>query len=248
MKKLLILSALFVAGCTEMNTEVLNIGHRGARGHVAENTIASIEKAFELGADGIEIDVFRCKSGEIVLMHDETINRTTNGEGHIEDLNIFQIMQLTVEEAYKVPQLQEVLRMLNGKLLNIELKGKNTASKVAHILNYYIEKEGLKSEQILISSFDWDELRSFREKNQDIAIGVLTEKDPLQALEVAKELKAKAIHPNHKLLTQENVSAIKEAGFEIFTWTVNEPADIARVKALGVEAIISDYPERVNAN
>ncbi len=237
--------ALFL-NCTNVKQDMMVIGHRGAKGHVAENTLESIEKALELGADGVEIDVFRCDSGEIVLMHDETVDRTTNGSGYIEDLSVFQINSLTVEGKYKIPILQDVLKLLQGKAkLNIELKGKKTADKVSHIVNYYIENRGWHAGDILVSSFNWDELRSFRERNDKVPIGVLTEEDPLKALAVAKELNAYAIHPDFKTLTAENVEEIQDAGFKIFTWTVNEPEDIQRIKELGVDAIISDYPERV---
>ncbi len=232
-----------------MKTGPLVIGHRGALGHVAENTIESVEKAIELGVDGIEIDVFRCRSGQIVLMHDDTIDRTTNGQGYIEDLSISQVEQLIVEGRYKVPLLQDVLNTLNDQyVLNIELKGRNTADEVSHIVNYYIEEKGWSAENFLVSSFTWDELRSFRRKNKDIAIGILTEEDPMDALEVAKELSAVSIHPDHQDLTEENIAAIQQEGFKVCTWTVNEPEDIQKVKDLGVDAIITDFPERVYAD
>ena len=85
-----------------------------------------------------------------------------------------------------------------------------------------------------------------RQLNPDVAIAVLTGEDPMNAIPVAKELKAVAINPNHQKLTKENNLAIKEAGFKIYTWTVNEPQDILKVKRLGVDGIITDYPERVN--
>jgi glycerophosphoryl diester phosphodiesterase len=83
---------------------ILNIGHRGAKGHIAENTIASIHKAIELGADGIEIDVFLCKSGEIVLFHDKTLEKLTNGEGNIEDKNLEELRKLKVlNSSHSIP-------------------------------------------------------------------------------------------------------------------------------------------------
>jgi glycerophosphoryl diester phosphodiesterase len=108
---------------------ILNIGHRGAKGHIAENTIASIHKAIELGADGIEIDVFLCKSGEIVLFHDKTLEKLTNGDGNIEDKNLEELRKLKVlNSSYSIPTLEEVLKSIDKDVfLNIELKGRNTA-------------------------------------------------------------------------------------------------------------------------
>ena len=101
-------------------------------------------------------------------------------------------------------------------------------------------------DNFIISSFKWDELRKMRERNPSIKIAVLTEEDPLDALEVGKELNAVAINPNFKMLTAENTTRIKEEGFKIYTWTVNEPSDIQQMVDFKVDGIITNYPERVN--
>lgn len=225
---------------------LLNIGHRGARGHVAENTLESIKKALELGADGVEIDVFKCKSGEIVVIHDETLNRTTNGKGNVEDFTLGELKSFVVEGAYKIPTLVEVLDMLDAKyVINIELKGRNTAKATNSIIEDYIKNDGWEKNQFVVSSFDWDELRDFYELNKEIPIGILSEDEPLDAIEIAKELNAFSIHPYHIHLNEEEVNRIHKEGFKIYTWTVNKPDDIKNMIDLGVDAIITDYPERV---
>ncbi|AEM69996.1 glycerophosphoryl diester phosphodiesterase [Allomuricauda ruestringensis DSM 13258] len=225
----------------------LVIGHRGAMGHETENTLASVQKAMDLGVDMIEIDVFKIDSGEIVVFHDETVDRLANSSGNIEEYNIVQLRQLTLDSGHKIPMLQDVLKKINNQVaLNIELKGAGTADKVNHIVNYYIEKEGWSPENFVISSFKWDELKAMRAKNKDIKIAVLTSKDPLEAIEVAKELKAVAINPNYKTLTQENTAKIQAEGLKVYTWTVNEPEDIQKMTEFGVDGIITNYPERVN--
>ena len=100
-------------------------------------------------------------------------------------------------------------------------------------------------EDFLISSFRWDELKAMRALNPNIPIAILTEKDPADAISIAKELNAMAINPNYKMLNAENNLKIKEAGFKIYTWTVNEPEDIVAMKRLDVDGIITNYPERV---
>jgi len=225
----------------------LVIGHRGAMGHETENTLASVQKALDLGVDGIEIDVFNIKSGETVVFHDDRVDRLSNSSGKVEEFNIVDLLQLTLNGDHKIPMLQDVLKLIDNKvLLNIELKGAGTSDRVNFIMNYYISEKGWSPENFVISSFNWDELREMRRLNPEVAIAVLTEADPLEAIPVAKELKAVAINPNHKKLTKENYLAIKEAGFKIYTWTVNEPQDINRVKRFGVDGIITNYPERVN--
>lgn len=225
----------------------LVIGHRGAMGHETENTLASVQKALDLGVDMIEIDVFNVQSGETVVFHDDTVDRLSNAGGRIEEYNYFTLKRLTLDGNHKIPLLQDVLKLIDHKVrLNIELKGAGTTDRVNFITNYYIEKQGWTLDDFLISSFKWDELREMRKINPDIPIAILTEEDPVDAIAIAKELNAEAINPNFQMLTEENSAKIKDSGFKIYTWTVNEPEDIMAMKNLGIDGIISNYPERVN--
>jgi len=196
--------------------------------------------------DMIEIDVFKIKSGEIVVFHDEDVSRLSNGGGKIEDYYIVEVRQLTLNGNHKIPELRDVMNVIDNKVsLNIELKGSGTADRVNKIVRHYIDDKGWLPENIVISSFKWDELRAMRGFNKDIQIAVLTEEDPLQAIEVAKELNAIAINPNYKTLTKENTSKIHDEGFKVYTWTVNDPEDIQKMEEFGVDGIITNYPERV---
>tara|TARA_R110001592_G_scaffold2215_6_gene13466 strand:- start:5446 stop:6135 length:690 start_codon:yes stop_codon:yes gene_type:complete len=225
----------------------LVIGHRGAMGHETENTLPSIQKAMDLGVDMIEIDVFKLKSGEIVVFHDDTVDRLTNGPGSIEDYNIIELKKLIVNGGHQIPMLQDVLKLIDNKVaLNIELKGAGTADRVNFIMNYYINKKNWSPENFIISSFNWDELKEMRKLNTDVAIAVLTEENPIDAIPMAKELQAVAINPYFKKLDSEVANQIHDAGFKIYTWTVNEPEDIDAMKKLAVDGIITNFPERVN--
>ena len=222
------------------------IGHRGAMGHETENTLASVQKALDLEVDMIEIDVFKIYSGEIAVFHDERVDRLTNGGGRIDEYNIVDLKQLILDGNHKIPLLQDVLKLVDNRTnLNIELKAANMSDRVNFIIEYYVEQKGWTLDQFVISSFNWDELRSFREFNKDIAIAVLSEGNPLDALDVAKELGAVAINPYYQTLTEEVVEKIHEEGFKVYTYTVNDPEDIERMKDFGVDGIFSDYPERV---
>ncbi|SIP92670.1 glycerophosphodiester phosphodiesterase [Maribacter ulvicola] len=242
----LVIICLTLASC-HMKEEPLVIGHRGAMGHETENTLPSIQKAMDLGVDMIEVDVFKIKSGEIVVFHDDTLDRLTNAPGNIEGYYIVDLMKVIVEGGHKIPMLQDVLKLIDNKVaLNIELKGAGTADKVNHIMNYYIEQRNWSPENFIISSFNWDELKEMRKHNPNVAIAVLTDKNPVDAIPVAKELNAVAINPYFKNLDVEKANAIKDAGFKIYTWTVNEPADIEAMKRISVDGIITNFPERVN--
>lgn len=232
--------------CSDMFKKPLVIGHRGAMGHETENTLASVQKALDLGVDMIEIDVFRIRSGEIMVFHDVRVDRLTNGVGEIEKYNVVQAKNLKLEGDQRIPLLQEVLRLVDKKArLNIELKGVNTTDRVNFIIESYIENQGWKSDDFLISSFIWDELKQFRKINQEVPLAVLTEGNPLEAIPIAKELGAEAINPYYLTLNEEILNQIHEAGFKVYTWTVNDPEEISRMKKMGVDGIISDFPERL---
>lgn len=225
----------------------LVIGHRGAMGHETENTLPSIQKAMDLGVDMIEIDVFKIKSGEIVVFHDDTVDRLTNGPGSIEGYNIFELKKLIVDGGHQIPMLQDVLKVIDNKVaLNIELKGAGTADRVNFIMDYYINNKNWSPDNFIISSFNWDELKEMRRINPNVAIAILIGKNPVDAIPIAKELNAVAINPYFGELSSEAANEIRDAGFKIYTWTVNEPEDIKAMKKIGVDGIITNFPERVN--
>ena len=240
---------LFFMFCSQLlnsQESILNIGHRGAKGHIAENTIASIHKAIELGADGIEIDVFQCKSGEIVLFHDKTLEKLTNGDGNIEDKNLEELRKLKVlNSSYSIPTLEEVLKSIGKDIfLNIELKGRNTAEGSLNLIKKYIERNKIEFNNILFSSFNWEELKDLRSLSDKVQLALITEQDPLLAIDYALKLKAVAINPNYKDLNEQIISKINEKGLKIYTWTVNSKIQIDRLKVLNVNGIITDFPDR----
>lgn len=224
----------------------LKIGHRGAKGFVAENTIASIEKALELNVDAIEIDVHRCASGELVVFHDFTLDRMTNGTGEVSKQLLFDLKLLKVSGRFEIPTLQEVLDFVDQKcLLNIELKGVNTAEETCNIIQDYVDNRGWSTENFIISSFQHHELESVFNSNPNLKLAVLTKANVSDALEFAKTIKAYAIHPNVALVTQDNVKLAQSQGFKVITWTVNDDDTIERMKQYGVDGIISDIPDRL---
>ncbi len=225
----------------------LVIGHRGAMGHETENTMASIQKALDLEVDMIEIDVFKIASGEIVVFHDDTVERLTNGFGNIEAYTYADLKNLVVIGNHKIPLLTDVIAKIDkGVSLNIELKGAGTAEDVNTIIQYYCSEKGWKLDDFLISSFNWEELKKMRKLNSKIAIAVLIEgESALDAIPVAKIVKALAINPDYKYLNVEIVNKIKAAGFKIYPWTVNEPQAIHKMKTIGVDGMFTNYPERV---
>ncbi|TRO64390.1 glycerophosphodiester phosphodiesterase [Christiangramia sabulilitoris] len=227
--------------------DFLKIGHRGAKGHLAENTLESIQKALELGVDAIEIDVHKCATGELWVIHDFTLDRTTDGSGEIAKRPAEEIRKLRIEGKYKIPLLSEVLDLLEGScMLNIELKGLNTAAPVHCVLQEKVAAGTWKYEDFIVSSFQKNELFEIRNLNADVPIAVLSKASVPEAIEVGKRLSAIAIHPSLGIITRDNTRLSHDAGFKVNVWTVNEREDIQRMIDFGVDGIISDYPNRLH--
>jgi len=229
-----------------MNT--LRIGHRGSKGYVAENTLESIKHAILLGVNGIEIDVFKCLSGELVLSHENNLKRLTGKSGQLEKLTLGELKKFLVVGKYKIPTLTDVLQTIETPLfVNIELKGLNTAQATSKIITNLSKSTSWRLENFIISSFNWNELEQFRSIDKNTPVGVLLSNSMSinEAIEFGKKINAQAIHPNFKLLNEKTVKKIKNNGFKIYTWTVNSKDDINYMKKLKVDGIISDFPDKI---
>ena len=219
---------------------MLKIGHRGAKGYVAENTLASFQKAIDLQVDGIELDVHVSRDGEIMVIHDETIDRTTSGKGFVKNLSSNEL------QFYGIPTLREVLDLINNNLLvNIELKSDHSVEKVIEIINFYCSEKNWNINNFIISSFNWELLLKVKSLHKNIKIGVLTEDNIESAIDFAVANQAFSINPYFKLLNSENVELMHKEKIQIHTWTVNSLEDLTFVKKLKVDAIISDFPDRI---
>lgn len=219
---------------------MLKIGHRGAKGHVAENTLASFQKAIELKVDGIELDVHLSSDGTVMVIHDETIERTTCQSGFVKDFSSSDLKKLNI------PTLEEVLDLIDKKcFVNIEIKDSKATHSVLQIIQNYISEKNWNINLFQISSFDWTILEDCSLENNQIQLGVLTEDSVEDALTFAKKINPHSINPYFKLLNSENVLLLKENSFKIYTWTVNSKEDITFVKSLQVDGIISDFPDKI---
>ncbi|SDY61327.1 glycerophosphoryl diester phosphodiesterase [Proteiniborus ethanoligenes] len=232
----------------------LIIAHRGASAYAPENTIASFLKAIEMNSDGIELDVHMTKDKALVVCHDETVNRTTNGDGFIKDHTLQEIKELDAGSWFgeqfrgeKIPVLEEVMDLIKDKdmLLNIELKN-------APILYEGIEKrviDIIKSynmeERVIISSFNHFSLIEVKKYNPKIKTGVLYMAGLVEPWVYAKRLKADALHPLfYNLMIPEIVKGCQENGIMLNPFTVDDDKFIAAMIKLNVNGIITNYPDR----
>ena len=219
---------------------MLKIGHRGAKGYVAENTLVSFAKAIELNVDAIELDVHLSSDGEVMVIHDKTINRTTEATGFVKDSSASELKKIGI------PTLNDVLLYVNRRCtINIEIKEATAAQKVIQIVEKQVNEQNLNYNQFEVSSFIWESLEIISKLNWNIALGVLTEDSIEKALAFAIQIKAKSINPYFKLLNTKNVNLLHSNGFKIYAWTVNTSEDLIFVKSLNVDGIISDFPDRI---
>jgi glycerophosphoryl diester phosphodiesterase len=219
---------------------MLKIGHRGAKGYVAENTLASFQKALDIGVNAIELDVHLSSDGKIMVIHDTTIDRTTSKTGFVKDFTSSQLKKIGI------PTLEEVFNLIDQKcIVKIEIKDKNATEKVVQLIEKYVSNFNWTYSQFQLSSFIWSALEETTKLNSEILIGILTEESIENAIAFAKKIKAHSINPSFKLLSVENVKSIQENGFKVYTWTVNSIEDITFVKSLHVDGIISDFPDKI---
>jgi glycerophosphoryl diester phosphodiesterase len=215
---------------------VIIFGHRGAPGYPrrAENTAASFRKALQYGAAGIEFDVRRCGDGRLVVIHDETVNRTTNGRGRVANLSYSELEKLDAGGGERVPLLTDVLDEFGPQcLLNIELKDCGIAEDVKRLV---VERK--LERRIIVSAFQWDELRPLA---PEISIGLLSSKRE-NLVRAALEIGATAIHPRLNLLTRELVEAAHDAKLRTHVWIVNEPSELSHCRTAGVDGVFTDFP------
>lgn len=221
----------------------LCIGHRGARGLEPENTLRSVRKALELGADGIEVDVYFA-DGNLVVIHDETLERTTNGTGRVEEKPFDYLRSLDAGCGEKIPTLREVFDAVDrSAFVNVELKGTGTAEPVAELIAEYVNGHGWSGEDFLVSSFDLTELRKLA--GRGIRLGVLFTKPPADFPAIAKSLGAHSIHLASQFAGRRMVGKAHACGLAVFVYTVNSAAAIVKMRELGADGVFTDYPDRM---
>ena len=224
---------------------MLIIGHRGASGTAPENTLTSFEKAIRLGVKMIELDVHRCATGELVVIHDEKINRTTSGKGFVADKTLAELKKVDVGRGEKIPTFREVLNLVNRRVrINIELKGAGVAASTVALMSEYKESHGWKTGDFCISSFDHQQLSQFRELDNATKIGILYEKYPDGFTELAKDLRAASVNISLHTVRQKVVDEIHADGLEVWVYTVNHRYDFERLKKLNVDAVFTNYPDK----
>jgi glycerophosphoryl diester phosphodiesterase len=219
--------------------------HRGASGHEPENTLAAVEKAIELGADWIEIDVHAVE-GDLIVIHDEQLERTTNGTGYVRDKSLAHLRSIDAGKGQRIPTLSEVLDSVNRRAgINVELKSPKTAVLAVTLIEEYVKERHWNYEQFIVSSFNRRQLRKVKKLNPRIRIGILIDRPRRHYAIFARRYDAYSVHAHINLARARFIARAHELGLKVFVYTVNSPEEIDRLQALGVDGIFTDFPERV---
>ncbi len=214
-------------------------GHRGAAALEPENTLRGIRRAIELGVDQIEIDVHLTRDGRLVVIHDETVDRTTNGSGRVRDLSLEEIRALDAGKGEKIPTLEEVIRLVKGKvILQVELKGRGVEEKTVET----VERMGIVDE-VVFTSFRHPAIKTAKELNPDIEAGVLFYCLPIDPCRLALDAGAEAIHPNVSFVNEEMVLKAHELGLKVRAWNSDEEQEMKRLIETGIDGLGSNRPD-----
>ena len=226
------------------NAPLTVIGHRGARGHAPENTLLALDTGIRLGADWLEFDVQQA-DGECWLMHDLGVERTTNGRGALARMRAAEIRALDAGQGQGVPTLVEALDLIENRAgVNIELKTWNgCAQAVAAILRDYIA-DGWPAERFLVSSFHHPELWEFRQLLPEVPVGALICGVPLDWAGPATELGASVLSVSNEFVDARLVDDAHARGLQLYVYTVNDLAEMQALRALGVDGLFTDFPDR----
>ncbi|WP_116474056.1 glycerophosphoryl diester phosphodiesterase [Zobellella maritima] len=229
-------------------------GHRGVASLAPENTLAGMRKVRELGLDWVEIDVQLTRDGTPVVIHDQTVNRCTNGRGKVSNHELEQLQQLDAgswfDKAFRnesVPTLEQLLLLCQELAIkvNIELKTyhESEADQLCHRVSQVIDTGLYPKGKLLFSSFNQVCLMLMKQLQPDLRRGLLVERIPDNWQQLMTELDCYSLHCNFRHLTRPRAQAVKQAGYPLYCYTPNQPGKVAHLIDWGVDMIITDRPQ-----
>lgn len=250
------------------HVEVASIAHRGASGHAPENTLPAFRRALELGADMIEMDLRLSADGHVVVIHDATVDRTTGGNGRVAELTLAQLKQFDAGHAFagadggrpyrgtgvEIPTLEEVLTAFPEARLMLELK-EGAGAALVDSAAAVLQRHGAEG-RVIVASFDSGYLRRFRTLLPGAATGAGSgEAAKLYLLHLvglhrwyrprAEFLLVPPALRGRRLVTRRLLRAAERLGMKVHVWTVDDPREMRRLVAVGVDGILTDHPDRL---
>lgn len=223
--------------------EFVIFAHRGASGYEPENTLSAFEEALAMGARWIELDVYAV-DGELLVIHDDRLERTTNGTGFVADKSLSYLRSLDTGKGQKIPFLKEVVDLVRDRAgINIELKGPETAAPVSALIAAAITEGRMTAEQFIVSSFNHKELLHFKTMHPEIRIGALISSIPWRYVRLAEKMGAYAVHAGMNTVNRRFVANAHRRGLKFFVYTVNTGEDLKRMREMGVDGVFTNYPD-----
>lgn len=237
-----------------MNQEKTKVwAHRGASGYAPENTLDAFQKAVEMGADGIELDVQMTKDGELVVIHDETIERVSDGKGWVKDYTYNELKQFNFNKTHseyekeEIPTLEQVYLLIKptNLMINVEIKtGIVFYPEIEERVLELTDRLGMK-DRVIYSSFNHYTVRKIKELDPEAKTGMLYEDGIVDAVDYAADvLHADALHPaDFNVWYPGFLERCRERKRLLHVWTVNEEKDMRQLCEAGVDALITNYPD-----
>ncbi|MEM3341476.1 MAG: glycerophosphodiester phosphodiesterase family protein [Thermoplasmata archaeon] len=227
---------------------MLIIAHRGSSGREPENTLLAFKAAIAESADIIEADVHLCSTFQLVVIHDDTVERTTDGTGAVEELSILELRRLNAGKGEKIPLLQEVIELARGNAkLMIELKSKGCARPVAEEIEKNVKTEKNTYSDFIVTSFSVQELKDFKKYSSFVQTGFIYDSPRIDIETVFKEIRPNYMLPAKKFVNEERMKLFSKLGLKVFPWVVNEIEEKNRLERLGVDGIVTDFPNLFKA-
>jgi glycerophosphoryl diester phosphodiesterase len=222
---------------------MLIFAHRGVSGHFPENTLMAFQAALDAQCQAIELDVYALQN-QLVVIHDRQLARTTNGEGNLEDHTLESLSALDAGRGESVPTLWQVLQLVANKVvLNIELKGADTAELLIALLAKAQHELQLDLATIVVSSFNHRLLQQLRKLHPTLALGVLIAHRPLDNAAIASQLDACSLNCDRGFVDAELINDAHQRGIKVYVYTVNDAREARELAKIGVDGIFCNYPQ-----
>lgn len=217
-------------------------GHRGCAGIEPENTLRGFKRALCLGVDSIEFDVRATRDVALVVIHDETVDRTTDGKGYVRDYTLSEIRKLDAGDGEKVPTLQEAIDLLKNEkaMMVIEIKEPETLDDIMSVI-----RRNMIEKKVILASFWHDAIKRAKEIAPQIKAGCIIKGRPIDTIAVVKACDADMLFMNYAYTDSKLVDECKRNNVSLNVWPVDEIHDIKRMIKLNVDAITSNRPDVV---
>jgi len=225
---------------------MLIFAHRGASGYQTENTLAAMQAALALGVEAIELDVHNVE-GQLIVFHDRRLESKSTGKGLIKHKTLAELQHINIK-GHSIPTLWQVLSLINGQcIVNIELKGDNTVAPMVAMYDDVISQLHFTPAQLLFSSFNHPYLAQLKQAKPEAYVAPLLGGIPLDLAKSVSDLNAYSLHIDLSFISQALIDDAHQRGAKVYVYTVDNPDDIRALRAIGVDGVFSNYPDKAKA-